>query len=114
MRSDRLYLQDIVEAADAIAGFIGGSDRDSFSRSDLLISAVQMKLTIIGEAASRIKDQLRDKHPEIAWKKVAAYRNFAVHAYFAVSPNVVWDTATIHAPAIKTNALAILANEFPA
>ncbi len=66
MRGDKLYLQDMVDAADAIARFIGGSDCDTFITSDLLHSAVQMKLTIIGEAASRVTDELRDRHPEIA------------------------------------------------
>ncbi len=113
MRGNELYLRDIVEAADAVSSFISGNTVESLSASDLLLSAVQMKLAIIGEAVSHLPKDLREKYPVIARNKVAAYRNFAIHAYFAVSPRV-WDTATIHAPTIRLEVSKILAAEFPA
>jgi uncharacterized protein with HEPN domain len=114
MRSDELYLHDIVEAADAISSFIAGMDQRSFAASDLHLNAVQMKLIIIGEAVSRIAKEIKDRNTGIPWSKVAAYRNFAAHAYFAVSARIVWETAIIHAPAIRLEVLKIIAAEFPA
>lgn len=35
MRSDHLYLADIVAAADAIARFVGGTSRDAFLTDEL-------------------------------------------------------------------------------
>ncbi len=46
MRSEQLYLTDIVEAADAIARFLDGVDRDTFMGNDLIQSAVLQKLLI--------------------------------------------------------------------
>jgi uncharacterized protein with HEPN domain len=40
MRRDELYLSDIVEAADSIAAFLSGRDRQTFLQDDLLRSAV--------------------------------------------------------------------------
>lgn len=53
MRREKLYLADIVEAADAVATFLAGVERDRFVHDDLLRSAVLQKLSIIGEAAAR-------------------------------------------------------------
>lgn len=50
MRHERLFLEDIVSAADAIAEFIEGQTRESFEANRLLRSAVVHQLTIIGEA----------------------------------------------------------------
>ena len=47
MRRDRLYRDDVVEAADAIGGFLVGVTEE-FLASDSLQSAVLQKLTIIG------------------------------------------------------------------
>lgn len=54
MRRERLYLLDIVEAADAIRSFLVGVSESAFLGNDLLRSAVLQKLSIIGEAASRL------------------------------------------------------------
>ena len=37
---------------------------------------------IIGEAASRVSDDLRQRHPEIPWRQVVGMRNRVVHGYF--------------------------------
>lgn len=84
MRSDRLYLVDIIEAADAIAAFISGVDAEHFPNNDLVRSAVLHKLTVIGEATARISMPLRARFPETPWADIVGFRNIAVHAYFSV------------------------------
>ena len=54
MRPERLYINDILEAADAIERFIEGVSEGDFIGNDLLRSAVLQKLSVIGEAASRL------------------------------------------------------------
>jgi uncharacterized protein with HEPN domain len=52
MRHDRLYLADIVAAADAIARFIADMEGDSdFFTDELRQNAILQKLIVIGEAA---------------------------------------------------------------
>ena len=71
MRREELYLKDIVEAADSIEGFLANVTREAFIESDLLRSAVLHKLTIIGEAASRIPRDFADQFPEIEWAAIS-------------------------------------------
>ena len=54
MRPEKLYLTDLVEAADAIQRFIIGITPDDFLNDELRQSAVLQKLIVIGEAAARL------------------------------------------------------------
>jgi hypothetical protein len=67
MRRDKLYLSDIVQAADGIARFIAGVEPDAFAQSDLLRSAVVHKLSVIGEAAARVSEDLKIRNPQVPW-----------------------------------------------
>ena len=113
MRREELFLRDIVEAADAVAGFLAEQDRESFTRDDLVRSAVVYKLVIIGEAANRLSGELRTRHPEIPWPDIVGLRNIAAHRYFGVNWSIVWDTAKSDVPELRANVATILAAEFP-
>ena len=39
-------------------------------------------LQIIGEAAARVSNELREKHPEVAWGGMIGIRHVLVHGYF--------------------------------
>ena len=113
MRRDKLYLADIVEAADAVAAFLAGAERERFLQDDLLRSAVLQKLSIIGEAAARLSKEFRAHHADVEWRDIVAFRNIAVHAYFAVQWSIVWTTATQDVPVLRQKISQILAAEFP-
>jgi hypothetical protein len=54
MRPEKLYLVDILEAADAIQRFIESTNEEEFLRNELRQSGVLQKLIVIGEAAARL------------------------------------------------------------
>ena len=89
MRHESLYLTDIVEAADHIAEFIAGTDFQEFQKSELLRSAVVQKLAVIGEAAARVSEDLKTRHPQVPWPQIVAFRNILVHAYFGIDWDIV-------------------------
>ncbi|MGO9262523.1 MAG: DUF86 domain-containing protein [Bryobacteraceae bacterium] len=111
MRRETLYLEDIVEAADHIAGFIAGHDFQSFQKSELLRSAVVQKLTIIGEAAARVSRELTVRHPQVPWPQIVAFRNVVVHGYFGIDWGEVWLAAKDRCPVLRDQVAAILAAE---
>ena len=84
MRPEKLYLTDIVEAAEAIERFIEGVEYDEFEQNEMMNSAVLQKLTVIGEAAARLPKEFIKKHPDIPWVDIIGFRNIAVHEYFAI------------------------------
>ena len=110
MRPERLYLQDVVDAIDEAAVFLHGAELAAFLNDKKLQSAVLLKLIMIGEAAARLPGALKDAHPDVPWRRLAAFRNFAVHEYFAVDWRVVWDTATFNIPPLRDRIASILAS----
>ena len=84
MRHEKLYLVDIVEAAQAIERFITGEDFEDFEQNEMMNSAVLQKLMVIGEAAARLPKDFTQRFSEVPWLDIIGFRNIAVHEYFAI------------------------------
>jgi len=113
MRPDRLYLLDIIEAADRVDVHLTEQNHDSFLANVTRQAAVLHELTVIGEAASRLSETLRQAHPATPWAKIIAFRNVVVHEYFGLSWEIVWNTATDLVPELRRQVAAVLKAEFP-
>jgi uncharacterized protein with HEPN domain len=108
MRSERLLLEDIVGAANAIAEFTNGHSSESFEASALVRSAVVHQLTIIGEAAAQLPQQLRTTRPEIPWADIQGLRNIVGHNSFGIDWPAVWLAATADVPVLRDQVIEIL------
>jgi uncharacterized protein with HEPN domain len=113
MRPERLYLLDIIEAADSIRRFLTGVKESDFVQDEMLQSAVLQKLTTIGEAASRLAPGFTGRYPQVPWRDIVAFRNIAVHEYFAVEWPIVWVAATEDTLSLRDQIETILGAEFP-
>ncbi len=107
-RDSRLFLRDILEAAQQIKSFVAGFDYLQFQSDDKTSSAVIRKLEIIGEAVKHIPDAIKEKYPNIKWKEVAGMRDRLVHGYFGVDYSLVWDTTQTDIPRLITEISQIL------
>ena len=56
----------------------------------MLRAAVERNIEIIGEAARRISDDLKQEHPEIPWRKIIAQRNVLIHEYDDIDYKEIW------------------------
>ena len=113
MRTDDLYLIDILDAADAIALFLRETDFELFSRDDKCRSALLWKLMIIGEASTRLSQRCREAFREVPWDQIKGFRNVMVHSYFSLHWPEVWRIVTLEVPRLRRQAQQILAAEFP-
>ena len=113
MRRERLYLEDILAAADAVAGFIETQTWELFEANLMLRSAVVHQMTVIGEAVSRLSPELRERHPETPWADIKGFRNIVVHHYFGIDWNEVWRAATQDVPILRDQVAQVLQAEFP-
>ncbi len=100
-RETRFFLSDILDAIEAIERFVEGIDYQDFVNDDKTSSAVVLKFQIIGEAAKRVPDSVRDKAPNVPWKEMAGMRDRLIHAYFGIDYKLVWDAIEIAIPQIK-------------
>ena len=67
MNRDLDRLDDILAAASDVMEFCAPLDRESLESQKAVRYAVLHSLTIIGEAASRLTEELRARHDQIPW-----------------------------------------------
>ena len=101
-RDPALRLEDILEAAFAVEGYILGFDFDSFVADRRTVDAVTRNLEIIGEAVKHLPADLTDPFPEIPWRAIAGFRDILAHSYFRTEDSIIWDAATIHNPTLTS------------
>ena len=98
MKHDSIYLEHII---DETAFIIKESRELSFEdliKNEILKRAMIRSLEIVGESVKNISKELKDKYPDIEWKKIAGIRDKLIHDYFGVDWNIVWDVINIQIP----------------
>jgi len=111
VRDQRLYLEDILEAIEAIERFVVNDDFKSFYLDDKTSSAVVRKFEVIGEATKKIDSKIRKKYPEIPWKEIAGFRDRLIHDYFGIDYELVWNTIDKDSPDLKAVIKVCILNE---
>lgn len=94
----RVVLESMVEAARAIGEFISPADLDDFERDDLIRSAVERKIEILGEGVRRLPEAFISAHPEVPWRAIAGQRNVLAHEYDDIRVDVIWKVASSDTP----------------
>lgn len=92
-RSLLLYCDDILDAIEAIRGYVRGIDLEEFAADPMRCDAVLYQLVVIGEAVRQIPVAVRERHPEIEWRRVVGMRDVVVHGYHRVELSIVWSIA---------------------
>jgi uncharacterized protein with HEPN domain len=99
MKSDLPLLGHIADSIAAIESYTVGG-RGAFLADRLLQDAVIRNFEIIGEAASRLSPAIRNR-PGVPWRKIIAFRNRLIHAYWSVDLPLVWNVIENDLPPLK-------------
>jgi uncharacterized protein with HEPN domain len=94
-------LRDILPHIDLAAQLVAGFDYAMFNNDVRTVYAVTRCLEIISEASRRLPDQLKARHPSIAWKQMAGAGNVYRHDYEDVAAHYVWDTVQLELPPLR-------------
>lgn len=100
-RDNSLYFNDILESIDAINSYLKDINYEIFLKDRKTYSATIREFIVIGEAISKIITLLEEKSPNYPWRILKDFRNFIVHEYFGVNPQIVYDAATLELKELK-------------
>jgi uncharacterized protein len=103
MRRDRSadLLQDILDFIDRIENWTS-SELEASHIDEKTLYAVLHALQYIGEAVSRLPNEVIDLAPQIPWAKIRAMRNVIAHDYAGIDTAVVWETVKQRLPKVRT------------
>ncbi len=99
-RNYLLFLDDIRASCKRITRHIGSMTQEEFLADEKTYDAVLRQLTLIGEAAKQIPQDVRERYPAVDWKGIGRFRDLVIHHYFGVDDKIVWNAASAEVPTL--------------
>lgn len=93
MQRDRLFIEEMIEAANQAQRLTTGVSLEQLEVDRTRRDALLWNFTVLGEAATKVSDDLKERHPEVAWRRPADTRNRIIHGYWSIDVQVLYTTA---------------------
>jgi len=97
-RDPGLFVDDMIAACEKIQRYVARRSQSVFESDEQAFDAVLKNLEVIGEGAKRLPPDVKESHPEIAWRDIAGLRDIIVHEYFGLDLDIVWDVVENRVP----------------
>lgn len=110
-RAELNRLRDMLEAAKITLEYLAEYDFERFAADTKTVDAVVRRLEIVEEAAKSVGQELKRRHPQVAWSIIGRTRDRLIHHYFAVDEATVWQMAKVDLPVLIAQLETILEEE---
>jgi uncharacterized protein with HEPN domain len=94
-------LTDIVEAIERIRSVSSDTSLQAFEADWQKQWLVERGVLIVSEASRHLTDDLKARHPEIPWNKVAGIGNVLRHSYENVAAPIMWKLVQVDLPILQ-------------
>jgi len=110
-RNYLLYLEDIFASASKILNYAGDMSYADLITDEMRLEAIVRNFEIIGEAASKIPQNIKDKYLFIEWRKISDFRNVLAHEYFGIDYEIMWEIIKDKLPVLLVSVKTIIEKE---
>ena len=100
MKDDTVYISQLLDTVRKVEKFTAGFDFQKFSADEKTQSAVILQLMLVGEIAKQLSEQAKKKI-DLPWKEIVGFRDKAIHNYFGIDLEIVWQTVQDDIPRMK-------------
>jgi uncharacterized protein with HEPN domain len=97
---DRSLLEDMRAFATDAIELLGERDAAMLSADKRTHYAVVRAVEVVGEAASKVSQDLRASFPDLPWKEAIGMRNVLIHGYQDLDLGLVVTAVRQHLPAL--------------
>lgn len=103
-----LYLEDILSATSKIIKYAADASYENLLQDEMRVEAIVRNFEIIGEAAGKVPQDLKEKYPSISWRKISDFRNVLAHEYFGIDYEIMWEIIKDKLPILKSDIQKVL------
>jgi uncharacterized protein with HEPN domain len=100
-RDSSFFLDDILENINLIEESLSKLNKKEFLKDRMVQDATIRRLEVIGESAKNIQQNVKEKYPEVEWKKIVGTRDRIIHAYFITDLDIIWNIIKRDIPKLK-------------
>ncbi|MBI5100869.1 MAG: DUF86 domain-containing protein [Nitrospirae bacterium] len=111
LRGYLLYLEDILTATNKIIKYAGDVSYQDLLQDEMRLEAIVRNFEIIGEAGSKVPQDIKNKYPFISWRKISDFRNVLAHEYFGIDYEIMWEIIKDKLPVLQSDIQKILNEE---
>ena len=98
--ADVIRIRHMIDAASEALSFVKARKRQDLDKDRQLTLSLIKEIEIIGEAANRVSEEMKEKHGDVPWSAIIGTRNRLIHGYFDVDEDVVWNTVKVELPSL--------------
>lgn len=98
-----VYILDMLRFANKVVINTKNHDFQSFVSLEIVFDATIRNLELIGEAATKVPDTIRQAHEEIPWRRIIATRNRLIHGYLGIDNQIIWSIIEKDIPILVEN-----------
>lgn len=109
---DKARLFHMLQAAEQAIGATEHRGREALNQDEVWTLGLVKCIEVVGEAASRLSEELKTVYPEVPWRDIVAMRNRLIHVYFEIDLEQVWSAVTVDLPRLRDDVRRILSEQY--
>lgn len=102
-RKPSACIKDILKCIEHISKYTSGLSFDEFAADFMIVEACLYNIQVIGEAVTKLPDDVKDNEPQIPWTLIKGMRNRLIHEYFGTDLQLVWNVIADELPVLNND-----------